>query len=481
MRSSSEQYLNNSGLIDKKIGELYSTLELVTENLTELKHVSFYMPQLFEIHTNIDDLLKLTTADLALNFTTENIGALADYFDALSTLITDRDSLDALANEIEGNATLASEWAEKAEDVEVVSGKFSALHHAAKALGYRNEAETIVDDAANAVTTASAAAINVIEELRDNSLVSMATLRDETVESASAAALSATNAANSETAAGTQATNAGLSADNASSAATDAENSAIIASAAETIVSAALTHYIIDNDFVNFVNKNIGAMNTEQASLIQNTIYRLKNKNIWDKLDFLNIDFGIGQQALLTNMIDPSITQTVYNLVYTSGDGFLGNGTDGYVDVGIQVDSANNYSLNSAHVGIYSLTSVGVDGRDFGVDSGTDLYFEAHKADGTAIGRINKDSNSSSAILPNGLGLFGIDRSSNNSVDIYHNGVSLDNDTDTADSLPSGVNFNIFKGASSYSNKQISCWHGGSSLTSQEWLDLYDIIVDTRA
>ena len=74
MRTSSEQYNNPSGLIDRKIGELYETLETVKQNLTELKHVSFYMPQLFEIHQNIDSLLSLGNSENAMIIPAETAG-----------------------------------------------------------------------------------------------------------------------------------------------------------------------------------------------------------------------------------------------------------------------------------------------------------------------------------------------------------------------------------------------------------------------
>lgn len=164
MRTSAEQYLNSSGLIDKKIGDLYELLETVRDNLSTYRHISFYMENLFDIHNNLTDLIKLSTQDDALNFTNDNITDLTTYFNNLNTLITNRDSLDALATEIEENANLAQKWSNAAEDVEVNSGLFSALHYAAKAALTLTQTQLIKTDVENLKTATE----NSVQNLVDN-------------------------------------------------------------------------------------------------------------------------------------------------------------------------------------------------------------------------------------------------------------------------------------------------------------------------
>lgn len=147
MRPTSEISHNLGQLVDKKLGELYLVIENVNESLAEIKHVSHYMENLFDIHTNLASLVSLSTQDDALNFTTDNIDDLTTYFDNLNTLITNRTSLDALADEIAENATRAQNYANAAEDTEVETGLYSAMHFAIKAAATQLEINESVDTA----------------------------------------------------------------------------------------------------------------------------------------------------------------------------------------------------------------------------------------------------------------------------------------------------------------------------------------------
>ena len=196
MRTSAEQYLNSSGLIDKKIGHLYELLETVKNNLSIYKHISYYMENLFDIHNNLTDLVKLSTQDNALNFTNDNITDLTTYFSNLNTLITNRDSLDVLANEIEENSNLAQKWANEAEDTEVETGLFSALHYAAKASSILLQTQTIKDET-NQIKTDTETLKNAV----DLAKTSVETKAQEAADSAQIAITKATEAAASAEAA----------------------------------------------------------------------------------------------------------------------------------------------------------------------------------------------------------------------------------------------------------------------------------------
>lgn len=172
MRPTSDISHNLGQLVDKKLGDLYLVIENVNKSLAEIKHVSHYMENLFDIHENLASLIKLSTQDDALNFTTDNIGDLTTYFSNLNTLITNRTSLDALADEIAANALLAQNYANAVEDTEVESGLYSAMHYAIKSAAlkddvtqintetetyknqtevYKNEAETAAANAASMI------------------------------------------------------------------------------------------------------------------------------------------------------------------------------------------------------------------------------------------------------------------------------------------------------------------------------------------
>jgi len=131
------------------------------------------------------------------------------------------------------SAQLAEDYAEKAEDSEVETGKFSAKHHAAKALASETAAATSESNAASSAANASTSETNAA-----NSASAASTSETNAASSASAASTSETNAAASESAAATSETNAATSETNASNsssaAATSETNAANSASAAAT-------------------------------------------------------------------------------------------------------------------------------------------------------------------------------------------------------------------------------------------------------
>lgn len=117
--------------------------------------------------------------------------------------------LTALANQqaAEAAEAKAQDWAEELEDVEVETGKYSALHHSAKAANFESLASTAWLQAESAKNGAETAETNAAS-------------------SASAAATSASNASSSASAASSSASSASSSASSASSSASSASSSA---------------------------------------------------------------------------------------------------------------------------------------------------------------------------------------------------------------------------------------------------------------
>jgi len=65
---------------------------------------------------------------------------------ARDVAISERSLAENAESAAQNHRNIAQLWAERAEDAEVEPGSFSALHHAAKALGFRNEAEQFRDE-----------------------------------------------------------------------------------------------------------------------------------------------------------------------------------------------------------------------------------------------------------------------------------------------------------------------------------------------
>ena len=126
----------------------------------------------------------------------------------------------------------AKAWAENPENVEVEAGKYSALHHAAKAAASASNAAT---SEANAATSEANAATS--EANAATSAANAAQSETNAANSASEAATSAANAATSEANAAQSAANAAQSENNAATSASNAATSE--ANAAQSEANAA--------------------------------------------------------------------------------------------------------------------------------------------------------------------------------------------------------------------------------------------------
>lgn len=260
--------------------------------------------------------------------------------------------------------------------------------------------------------------------------------------------------------------------------ANSADADAQAAQAAATQAQSIRDSFVLDADYLAYIDA-VQSIDSAKSELVLNIIHRLKSEGLWSKFDILNIDFGINEAAFLTNLVDPNNVQVASNLTYTASQGFLGNGTSGFVDTGLAHNSLQNLSQDSGHAGFWSLTAGQSDGREMGLISGTEMFFEARKSTDIFSGRINQTAGTVSAPNTSGLGHFGLNRSASDATQIYINGTQADEETDASAAL-SSQNIAIFRGSGTYSDRQICIWHVGSSLTQGEWAALYAILNDAR-
>jgi phage-related tail fiber protein len=167
----------------------------------------------------------------------------ADFSVKYGAVVTMHDDVDADRIAAENARNKAEKWASEAVDVLVETGKFSAIHWATKASGFRDAASafattagTHATNAGNSASTASTAAntatTRASEAASDRTLAQTAASSANT--SANNASTSATTASTAATTATTKATEASTSATNAASSATSASNSATTATNAAT-------------------------------------------------------------------------------------------------------------------------------------------------------------------------------------------------------------------------------------------------------
>ena len=117
------------------------TLQLLETNITVLQNIHTNLTELVILHTNLSALLNVE-ADLT------NINTVATDIANIIIVATNIDSINTSATNIQAIidaptfAQLAEDYANKAEDSEVETGKYSALHWAAKSEGFADDSET---------------------------------------------------------------------------------------------------------------------------------------------------------------------------------------------------------------------------------------------------------------------------------------------------------------------------------------------------
>lgn len=114
------------------------------------------------------------------------------------------------------------------------------------------------------------------------------------------------------------------------------------------------THY---SDYTNVATADIDAWVLTKITTFQNTI---TTAGLWAKLDLINLGFA-GDSAYLNLKTDAIVASlgdaTTY---YEDRVGFFADGDNGYMNYTWNPSTVgNNYSLNSAYVGVYTWENIG--------------------------------------------------------------------------------------------------------------------------
>lgn len=213
-----------------------------------------------------------------------------------------------------------------------------------------------------------------------------------------------------------------------------------------------------------------------RKTLVNNLITTLKTAGIWTKFDALYLagdDRQFSKLNWITNLYDMIETNGPY---FGRNVGFGGDGSSNFLNNGFIPSSAPTpkFSLNSAHMGIWSKTNfnggVGLNSHDFGV---TNAYIR-HEPTG-AFADIGSNG-TTKFTLPNAYpGHIMWSRESSTLARIYINGADIsNNDTSTTTALStSPISMCKHGGVSSYGVNRIAAAHFGSQLTAGEIATLY--------
>jgi len=241
-----------------------------------------------------------------------------------------------------------------------------------------------------------------------------------------------------------------------------------------------------DADAQAFITAS-GISGTE-ATAINTLVVTLKSINIWTKIKAAYPCVGSSATSMKWNLKDARDLDSAYRLTFVGGATFSANG--------IQFNGTNSYantflipstslSLNSAHLSFYSRTNnVGTyaDMGGNGTGSTNDSYFQilSKWSDNSLYAMVN-DTDFTTNVVTNSLGLMLGSRTALNVSKSYRNGVVITSKTAASISRPSknvfiGARNNAADGILNYSNRQCAFASIGDGLTDAEALALYNAV-----
>lgn len=208
----------------------------------------------------------------------------------------------------------------------------------------------------------------------------------------------------------------------------------------------------------------------------------LLSASLWSVIDAAWWQGGPDAQASRINAKNPgSLTLgQVGGVTHTPYRGFAGNGTTGYHTTGYNPSTfGGQWTLNSAHIAIYSRTSALVAACDVGarISSSDDQACLFIRSTGdVASFRLNQDASGTGVTNTDGSGLFTTRRSASNAEALFRNNTSLGTDTTTTNAIP---NLGMFIGALNqngsatlFSTREYTFTSFGGNLTNQNITDL---------
>lgn len=153
---------------------------------------------------------------------------------------------------------------------------------------------------------------------------------------------------------------------------------------------------------------------TARKAIINTCVVALKTAGVWSILDCLYVMAAADSQAARVNWKSPgTFTLSPANSpTFTVDRGYQGDGSTSYIDTGFTPSTAGgSFSLNSAHLGVWSRSDVNAGVCDMGAGSGAATSSMFARSAGNFAGRSNDSSGSSTIVATaDSLGHFVVGR-----------------------------------------------------------------------
>lgn len=213
-------------------------------------------------------------------------------------------------------------------------------------------------------------------------------------------------------------------------------------------------------------------------------INALKVAGVWSKIDALYVMAAADAQAAQRNWKADAYNLTPVNApTFTADRGYQGDGLTKYLSTGfVPASAGGQYTLNSAHLSVWSRTSSAAAQVDIGARSGSNTNLATiNTFNGSSLLAFGLNSAvGTGSAMASGAGYSLVSRVAGATVSFSKNGAALSNIANAVDAMPG---FEFFVGASNaagspvnVSARQLSVASIGSGLTSADVAALYTAI-----
>lgn len=242
--------------------------------------------------------------------------------------------------------------------------------------------------------------------------------------------------------------------------------------------------YGIDPDFTAFNARVIaagGTLNATEESAIQNLCIALKDANIWGSLKAIYPMVGASAAACAQNLKSSSFTGTFNGTLTYASSGVTPNGTSGYLDTNLQMDT--NLSVNSNHISYYSRTPDAINSKfDYGAIQGSNpAHYGVFRYVGDMAFFVNGHETGTQWIdtpNSNGSGFFISNRQSSNIFKAVRNSSILATNTTTNTGGMPSINMYIMRvnGSNLYGIRECAFASIGDGLSDTQAADFYTAV-----
>jgi hypothetical protein len=240
-----------------------------------------------------------------------------------------------------------------------------------------------------------------------------------------------------------------------------------------------------DSDMQAYITAT-GLSDQTYIDALNTFIIDLKAASVWTKFDRLWVLANAGATPALTCLKSLELATAVNTPTFTAGQGYAGNGTSSYLDLEFAPDPDGvNYTLDSAHVSLFSRTNAAANVFDMGIGTPAYTAIVTRFANGNALAIVNGNNVApafATAAVANSQGLYQASRTGAASTTHYKDGASIATSNHASTSLSTTKMFlGCISNANTpadFSSRQFALASIGAGFNDTE-AAAFDVCVDT--